>query len=89
MTDADVLATWMADESLLAQIGARLSEQPTEIEVRIPRGLADAAVEAGQRDGDSDLTGEKCENGSCAAGPRRLPSLEPPWRTVAELTATT
>ena len=61
MTDADVLATWKADESLLAQIGARLSEQPTEIEVRIPRGLADAAVEAWQRDGDSDLTGEKCE----------------------------
>ncbi len=41
---------WLADGVLLAEIGAALVEQPTELNVRLPRALADAAVSAWQRD---------------------------------------
>ena len=54
---------WLRDESLLAGIGASLAKQPREIEVRIPRALADSAVAAWRRDDVGDVTGveESCE----------------------------
>jgi hypothetical protein len=61
-----VRATWKADENVLAQIGADLFAQPTEVEVRIPCALADAAVRAWQRDevdvdDEYDVDTETCE----------------------------
>ncbi len=64
MDEEQLQSTWLDDESTLAAIGASLVKQPTEIEVRIPRALAAAAVEAWSRDDDgevADLSGETCE----------------------------
>lgn len=63
MDDSPLRARWLQDEGVLGQLGAALAEQPTVVEVRIPRLLADAAVQAWQRsdDDDFDLNGETCE----------------------------
>ena len=53
------------DERLLVDIGAVLFDQETAVEVRLPRALADAAVEAWQRDEQDDgldLSDESCED---------------------------
>jgi hypothetical protein len=54
---------WLRDGSLLAEIGACLAQQSREIEVRLPRALADSAVAAWRRDdvGDVDGVEESCE----------------------------
>lgn len=63
MDDEPSRSIWASDESTLAEIGAALMKQPTEIEVHLPRSLASAAVQAWQRDDDEDfdLEGESCE----------------------------
>lgn len=63
MKDDRLHSAWRQDETLLAQIGRALASQETEVEVRLPRDLADAAVRAWERT-DSDATGletETCE----------------------------
>jgi hypothetical protein len=55
MDDESRRSTWLRDESTLAEIGAALNQQPTEIEVHLPRSLANAAVEAWQRMDDDDF----------------------------------
>jgi len=47
----------------LAQIGAALSQQPTEVEVRVPRNLADIAIAAWNRhdEGPLDSTRESVD----------------------------
>ena len=47
---------WLRDESVLAEIGAELFGQSTGIEVRLPRRLADTAVEAWHRE-DGEASG--------------------------------
>ena len=62
--DNDLLrSAWRQDEALLAKIGGVLAPQETEVEVRLPRDLADAAVRAWQRTDDdaTDLEVETCE----------------------------
>jgi len=49
VTDEDH-ARWTIDGDVLAQIGRTLEAQTLEVEVRMPRELADAAVAAWQRD---------------------------------------
>lgn len=63
MDDDPLRSAWRQDEALLARIGGELAPQHTEVEVRLPRDLADAAVRAWQRtdDGDTDLEAETCE----------------------------
>lgn len=63
MSDEELRSAWLRDESTLAAIGAALAAQPTEVEIRLPRPLADAAVQAWQRedDGDARLDDESCE----------------------------
>lgn len=65
MAADDYLGQWRKDERLLANIGAVLFGQETAVEVRLPRELADAAVEAWQRDEEDvglDLSDESCED---------------------------
>ena len=50
MTEDHTRDQWQQDEQALASIGAQLFRQPTEIEVRVPRALADEAVAAWQRE---------------------------------------
>lgn len=50
--EASVPAVWREDGALLARIGEVLADQETWVEVRVPRALADAAVEAWQREAD-------------------------------------
>lgn len=45
---------WAKEAALLAQVGQQLFDQPTRVQVRIPRRLADEAVEAWRRDDDDD-----------------------------------
>lgn len=63
MNDSPQRARWLQDEDVLGDLGAALAGQPTRVAVRIPRPLADAAVEAWQRDDDDDfdLGGETYE----------------------------
>jgi hypothetical protein len=52
----DPYQQWALDADLLAHIGRALFGQPTTIEVRLPRNLADQAVEQWQREGyEGDL----------------------------------
>lgn len=59
----DLRLAWQQDEALLAEIGGALAPQQAEVEVRLPRDLADAAVRAWQRTDDdaTDLDAETCE----------------------------
>ena len=50
MYDDRATGQWRRDGVVLAQIGADLARQVTEVEVRLPRSLADQAVAAWQRD---------------------------------------
>ena len=62
--DDDLLrSAWRRDEALLARIGGALAPQEAEVEVRLPRDLAEAAVRAWQRTDDDpiDLETETCE----------------------------
>lgn len=62
MDDDRLRSVWLADETVLAAIGGALAPQEPEVEVRLPRGLADAAVRAWQRTDDAVTTGEEtCE----------------------------
>jgi hypothetical protein len=63
MDEDRLRSVWRQDEALLARIGGALAPQETDVEVRLPRELADAAVRAWQRTDDdaSDLDGETCE----------------------------
>jgi hypothetical protein len=56
-------AVWQADEQVLAEIGGLLFLQVTEVEVRLPRLLADQAVAAWQREDEVDgpFPDESCE----------------------------
>lgn len=60
MTDEDY-AQWELDGEVLAQIGRVLMAQSLEVEVRVPRELADAAVASWQRDGPETLGEESSE----------------------------
>lgn len=55
MDDKSVHSTWLRDESTLADIGAALNQQPTQVEVRLPRSLAGAAVQAWQRNDEDNF----------------------------------
>jgi hypothetical protein len=50
MSEDQTREQWQQHEVTLASIGAQLFAQSTEIEVRVPRALADEAVAAWQRD---------------------------------------
>ena len=60
MTDEDY-AQWALDGQVLAQIGRALMAQSLEVQVRVPRELADAAVAAWQRDDSEGPLGEESE----------------------------
>lgn len=65
MAADDFLAQWRKDERVLADIGAVLFDQETAVEVRLPRELADTAVEAWKRDDEDEnleLSDESCED---------------------------
>lgn len=55
MDDDRLRSAWRKDEALLAKIGGALAPQETEVEVRVPRELADAAVLAWRRTDDGSL----------------------------------
>ncbi len=61
--DDGLRSAWKQDEALLAKIGGALAPQEADVEVRLPRDLADAAVRAWQRTDDAatDLETETCE----------------------------
>lgn len=63
MDDSPLRARWLQDEGVLGHLGAALAWQPTRVEIRIPRPLADAAVQAWERDDNDDFDhdGETCE----------------------------
>lgn len=60
MTDPTIYDRWREDEQVLAELGAAISMQPTELPIRLPGPAAEAAVRAWQRDdlGDVDLAAE-------------------------------
>jgi uncharacterized Zn finger protein len=63
MHDERPPGVWARDEAILAEVGASLAKQSTEIEVHIPLALANAAVDAWHRhdDSDADLGDESFE----------------------------
>lgn len=65
MNESNERARWKRDETVLARIGAAFFAQETEIEIRLPKSLADEAVSAWQRNDESDveLAGESAEEG--------------------------
>ncbi len=63
MDEDRLRSAWRQDEALLARIGGALAPQETDVEVRLPHDLADAAVRAWQRTDDDvcDLEAETCK----------------------------
>lgn len=60
MTDEDY-TRWALDGDVLAQIGRSLMAQQLEVQVLVPRQLADAAVAAWQREDSESGLGEESE----------------------------
>ena len=52
MTTEDTYTVWAKDAEVLAHLGRHLYEQPTRLEVRLPKTMAAEAVAAWHRNGD-------------------------------------